>query len=497
VRAHTPAPQICHELRNPLHCALMTADLLREDVLPRCGVDFSGDLTMLDEQLGAMTSVLNDVLDSQRMLDGHIFVSEFAPVDVTGMLRDVCQHHRALVRGGVNLRVAVAPDMDSVLVFSDSVRLEQVIGCAVHNACKFAVAGTILVRAAPLTVGGGGGGGEGGDASNYVLFEVINETPPGVREVREEDLFASSSSGSPTSREASSEKSPPGGRGGSGSGGDPGAIRRPSFMSASASDEAAAARPRAIGASHLPRAEQAALAAAFALSPSGLMGPASPAPGSPVFELHGLSGGGAGAAAAVLFSSAMRLPMAATVASALGANIGLSRDARGFTRFWLLHPGARGAAAAAILQASPSPVRRRVRRIPRSLGAAAAAGADGLNLDDVQSPRRPVRRLVLVDDEATLRRLGQRMVQHLGVECDVLEDGCELGPFLTPAHELILLDIVMKRSDGVAVCAALRAAGVRVPIYAMTGNVDPSSVAVFRRTGFNGLLAKPFSQARA
>jgi CheY-like chemotaxis protein len=47
------------------------------------------------------------------------------------------------------------------------------------------------------------------------------------------------------------------------------------------------------------------------------------------------------------------------------------------------------------------------------------------------------------------------------------------------------------------VCAALRESGVTIPIIAMTGNVDPTSVRAFKRSGFDGLLAKPFTQARA
>jgi CheY-like chemotaxis protein len=44
------------------------------------------------------------------------------------------------------------------------------------------------------------------------------------------------------------------------------------------------------------------------------------------------------------------------------------------------------------------------------------------------------------------------------------------------------------------VCTALRSAGVKIPIIAMTGNVDPTSIAVFHSCGFDGLLAKPFTQ---
>ena len=46
------------------------------------------------------------------------------------------------------------------------------------------------------------------------------------------------------------------------------------------------------------------------------------------------------------------------------------------------------------------------------------------------------------------------------------------------------------------VCSALRAAGARLPIIAMTGNVDPGSVELFKRVGFSGLLAKPFNEVR-
>jgi len=65
-----------------------------------------------------------------------------------------------------------------------------------------------------------------------------------------------------------------------------------------------------------------------------------------------------------------------------------------------------------------------------------------------------------------------------------------LPPFR--AYDVILLDIVMPRVDGVAVCRRLRKLGVRVPIIAMTGN--PHS-ATFTAAGFTFTLEKPFSLA--
>jgi hypothetical protein len=69
------------------------------------------------------------------------------------------------------------------------------------------------------------------------------------------------------------------------------------------------------------------------------------------------------------------------------------------------------------------------------------------------SRRMSPRRVLLVDDEAVLRRLVGRMLDRLGVAYEALEDGAEVAGALTPEHDLILLDIVMKHSDGVQVRA--------------------------------------------
>ncbi len=74
------------------------------------------------------------------------------------------------------------------------------------------------------------------------------------------------------------------------------------------------------------------------------------------------------------------------------------------------------------------------------------------------STRPRVRRVLFVDDEAVLRRLVARMLERLGVPYDALEDGSEVTGALRPEHDLILLDIVMKHSDGAQVRALSRPA---------------------------------------
>ena len=52
----------------------------------------------------------------------------------------------------------------------------------------------------------------------------------------------------------------------------------------------------------------------------------------------------------------------------------------------------------------------------------------------------------------------------------------------------------MRAVRAIQVCTELRKAGTSIPIIAMTGNVDPASIKMYKSLGFDGLLAKPFSK---
>lgn len=106
-------------------------------------------------------------------------------------------------------------------------------------------------------------------------------------------------------------------------------------------------------------------------------------------------------------------------------------------------------------------------------------------------------RVLLVDDEAVIRRLGKRMLDSLEVACDVVADGEDAYFMLVEAgnpngYTVVLMDIVMRRSNGVDVAQRLRNAGISLPMFALTGNVEPGSIEAYKRAGFDGMLGKPF-----
>ena len=80
-------------------------------------------------------------------------------------------------------------------------------------------------------------------------------------------------------------------------------------------------------------------------------------------------------------------------------------------------------------------------------------------------------RVLFVDDDPVNRRLGGRMLARLGCSFVMCEDGDEVPAALTDPlpYDVILMDILMQRTNGAAVCADLRAKGIRTPILAMTG----------------------------
>ena len=81
--------------------------------------------------------------------------------------------------------------------------------------------------------------------------------------------------------------------------------------------------------------------------------------------------------------------------------------------------------------------------------------------------------IYVVDDEIVNLRVASRYLKAAGAAYQLFEDGADLPQLPFPPNvQAVFLDIVMKRSDGVSVCSALRAGGCTVPILAMTGNVS-------------------------
>ena len=103
-------------------------------------------------------------------------------------------------------------------------------------------------------------------------------------------------------------------------------------------------------------------------------------------------------------------------------------------------------------------------------------------------------RILIVEDEHPMRRALQDCLQAEGYRILTASDGdAGLQKALEEKPDLILLDIMMPRLDGFAVCAELRRLGRATPILMLTAKGQIEDRVTGLDAGADDYLVKPFS----
>ena len=100
-----------------------------------------------------------------------------------------------------------------------------------------------------------------------------------------------------------------------------------------------------------------------------------------------------------------------------------------------------------------------------------------------------------MDDDRALQRAIARALELEGYEVDVASDGLEaleLFDAATDEPDLVVLDILMPKLDGLATCRALRTRS-RVPILILTARHDVDDRVEGLDAGADDYLGKPFA----
>jgi PAS domain S-box-containing protein len=103
-------------------------------------------------------------------------------------------------------------------------------------------------------------------------------------------------------------------------------------------------------------------------------------------------------------------------------------------------------------------------------------------------------RVLVAEDHAVNRTIIQLLLDQLGLDYTLAEDGVEAVEAVAAGRfDAILMDVRMPRMDGLEASRRIRAAGVRTPIIAVTADALGAGDPEFHRAGIDAVLPKPIT----
>lgn len=103
-------------------------------------------------------------------------------------------------------------------------------------------------------------------------------------------------------------------------------------------------------------------------------------------------------------------------------------------------------------------------------------------------------KILVVDDDARLRRLLERFFEEQGYRVRAVENVEQMDRLLArELFNLVVLDLMLPGEDGLSACRRLRASNNQVPIIMLTAKGDEGSRIQGLEIGADDYLAKPFN----
>ena len=102
--------------------------------------------------------------------------------------------------------------------------------------------------------------------------------------------------------------------------------------------------------------------------------------------------------------------------------------------------------------------------------------------------------ILVVDDDAALRRALGRVLSSQGFEVELAADGAEaLSRVRVRSFDLVVLDVMMPGRDGIEVCRRLRAGDGELPVLMLTAKDAVRDRVAGLDAGADDYLVKPFA----
>src|SRR5262245_6815094 len=104
-------------------------------------------------------------------------------------------------------------------------------------------------------------------------------------------------------------------------------------------------------------------------------------------------------------------------------------------------------------------------------------------------------RVLLVEDEKSIRELVAQQLRRVGYDCEAVSDGREgLSLSLSKPFDVVVLDLMLPNVDGMTICRTIRQQGVNrnVPILMLTAKRAESDKVSGFESGADDYVTKPF-----
>lgn len=105
--------------------------------------------------------------------------------------------------------------------------------------------------------------------------------------------------------------------------------------------------------------------------------------------------------------------------------------------------------------------------------------------------------ILLIDDDSLIRSLGKELLEHMGYQVELAQDGREgLEAFRRLEHaDLVILDFYLPDRDGLQVLQDLLAMNPGVRVLVASGSFSSPEVERIKEAGAAGFIYKPYRLA--
>ena len=182
-----------HELRTPLNAVLGYSEMLKEIAEENNHMDYANDLDKISIAAEHLLTLINDILDLSKITSGKADIVRHK-TDVLGLVHEAGTLISPLVKAGKNELIIEAPD-NMEPMYSDEVRIRQILINVLSNASKFTKNGTITLAVETCKR----------EHKDHIKF-IITDTGIGIPEDKIESIFDEFSQVN-TNRETKSEGS--------------------------------------------------------------------------------------------------------------------------------------------------------------------------------------------------------------------------------------------------------------------------------------------------